>query len=153
MQKIKHRLRDLFSHFLLINDTPHRIAAGFGLGIFFGVIPGLGILATVFFTAILGLNEIAALAGVLGANLWLTVVLLPLAAGIGGFLFDISSQELINQFELIAHKEWQLLFSKTIFFEIALPLLVGFFITALAVALLCYLFLYLLLKNHKVEIH
>ena len=139
--------------FFLINDTPHKIATGFALGVFLGIVPGEGVTATIVLASLFGLNRLAATSGVLATNMWSTFVVLPLAAQIGAWIFRENYQSLTAQFEATYRQGFKFLFSKYIFFEIALPVAVGFIIVALAIALLAYISIWFLMKNRKMPIH
>lgn len=148
------KFKNFFKKFFLINDSPHKIAAGAALGIFLGIVPGEGVLATLFFAAIFRLNKLAATAGVLATNMWTTFAVLPLAALIGSFIFQENYSDLINKFHqynnLDTAKEF-FLFSLSIFSSTFLPLLVGFFVVAGVIAIGFYFLLYYFLKKRKIN--
>lgn len=149
-----NKLKNYLKKFFLINDTPHKIAGGAALGIFLGIFPGEGVLSTLFFSAIFRLNKLSATAGVLAVNMWTTFLVLPLAAFIGSFLFNEKYSNLIDQFRQYKHLDTikeTLLFSLSIFSEAFLPLLVGFFIVAGAIAIGFYFLLYSFLKRKHIE--
>lgn len=139
--------------FFLINDTPHKIAAGFALGVFLGTIPGGGPLVSLIASSLLGLNRLAAISGALATNLWLTAAILPLSAKIGTLIFREDYQSLIAQFQANYHLGYKFFLSNFVIFEIALPLTIGFIIVALAIALLAYLGVWFLMKNRKMPIY
>jgi uncharacterized protein (DUF2062 family) len=152
MKKFIEKIKKFFLRFLLINDTPHKIAAGFSLGAFLGIIPGEGLGATLVLSSLLRFNRLAATAGVLTFNIWSTFFALPPATFVGSFLFQKNSQEILSDFhrnfDLIGYKVF---LSKMIFFDLALPLAVGFLIVAGIIALFLYLLLYFLLCKRKIE--
>ncbi len=84
---MNERIKIFFKKFFLINDTPHKIAAGAALGIFLGIVPGEGVMTTLVLASLFRFNRAAALIGVLATNMWTTLAVLPLAAGVGSFLF------------------------------------------------------------------
>src|SRR4030043_1080833 len=142
---MKKKIRDYIKQFFLIDETPHKVAGGAALGVFLGMTPGEGVLITLFFAYIFRLNRLAALAGVLAVNMWTTVLVLPFAAAIGGFIFRVNPQMLSNDFHESLSLGWQYLFSWNVLRETAVPLLVGYIIFAGSVALLIYFgLLYLL---------
>lgn len=149
MAYLKNKIKNLLKRFFLIDDTPHKIAAGAALGIFFGIAPGEGVATTLIFASILRFNRLAATAGVLAANMWTTVLVLPFAAAVGAFIFGKNYSELISQFHHVNGSYLQLFFSKILFFDITLPLFVGFFAVAGIIALLVYFILILLLIRQR----
>lgn len=149
---MKKRIRDYIKKFFLIDDTPHKVAGGAALGIFLGIVPGEGVLATLFLAYIFRLNRLAALAGVLSVNMWTLIFVLPIAATIGGIIFHIDPRTLSESFHHSASLGWEFLFSWNVFREVAWPLLVGFVVFAGSVAALVYfglLFLLIKRKNQK----
>lgn len=147
MKKIKIFLKDFF----LIDDSPGKIAAGAALGIFLGIIPGEGFFSTLFFAYIFRFNRLAAIAGVSLFNMWTTFIILPISAGVGAFIFKTNPQELIANFNGTYHLGLKYFFSKIIFLELLLPLVVGFILVAGVIALTFYFLIYFLLKYKKIK--
>ena len=149
---MKKKIRDYIKQFFLIDDTPHKVAGGAAAGVFLGITPGEGVLITLFFAYIFRLNRLAALAGVLAVNMWTTVLVLPFAAAIGGFIFRVNPQTLSNDFHESLSLGWQYLFSWNVLRETALPLLVGYAVFAGTIAALIYFgLLYLLIRRKKIK--
>ncbi|MDI6778336.1 MAG: DUF2062 domain-containing protein [Patescibacteria group bacterium] len=156
MGYLKNRIKEFLKRFFLIDDTPHKIAAGAALGVFFGISPGEGVATTLIFASILRFNRLAATAGVLAVNMWTTILVLPLAATTGAFLFGVNHSELVSQFNSLNGNYFQLFLSKVFFREVTLPLLVGFVVVAGIIALLVYtglLFLIIRRQKHKKSEH
>ncbi len=147
------KIKNFVRKFFLINDTPYKIAAGFALGVFLGIIPGEGVTVTIVLASLFGFNRLAATSGVLATNMWSTFVVLPLAGQIGAWVFRENYQSLIEQFNATYHLGFKFLFSKYIFFEIALPMAVGFLIVSLGIALLSYAVIWFLMNTRKMPIH
>jgi len=151
---MKNKFRQLLEKFFLINDTPQKIAGGAALGIFLGMFPGEGVLATLLFSTIFRLNKLSATAGVLATNMWATFLLLPPSVAIGSFLFQKNYSELMGQFNQFHQtntiKETFLL-SLSIFSISALPILIGFLITAGTISIGFYFLLYFVLKRKHIE--
>jgi uncharacterized protein (DUF2062 family) len=145
------KAKEYIKRFFLINDTPHKVAAGFALGIFWGIMPGEGVATTLITAYFLRFNRFSATAGVLASNMWATFIVLPLAAITGGFLFNVNPQKLIDNFNATYELGWKYFFSETIFLKILTPFFVGFFIVSVAIALFFYFLFYFLLKYKKVE--
>jgi uncharacterized protein (DUF2062 family) len=148
---MKNKLTKFISRFFLINDTPQKIAGGAALGIFLGIFPGEGVLATLFFATIFRFNKLSATAGVLAVNMWATALVLPLAAAIGCLFFGIEYDYLIGQFNANYQAGFKNFLVGTIFFDIAVPLLVGFFVVSGLIASGFYFLLYFILKRKHIE--
>ncbi|MFA6383061.1 MAG: DUF2062 domain-containing protein [Parcubacteria group bacterium] len=147
MEKIKI----FFRQFFLMNDTPHKIAGGAALGVFLGIVPGEGLLTTLVLASLFCLNRLAATAGVLAANMWATLALLPFSAAVGGFIFGTNGNTLIADFDRTYHLGFKFFLSKAILLDVALPLVVGFIIVAGTIAAGTYILLLYLLTHHKIE--
>ncbi len=149
-----NKFKKFLEKFFLIDDTPKKIAGGVALGIFLGIFPGEGVLSALFFSTIFRLNRLAATAGVLATNMWMTIIILPLSAGVGSFIFRENYSNLIRQFQTYRQfdtiKE-TLLFSVSVLYDFALPLLVGFFIVAGAISIGFYFLLYFFLKKKHIK--
>lgn len=146
-----NKFKNFLKNFFLIDDSPHKVAGGVAVGIFMGIVPGEGLLSTLLFAYILRFNRLSALTALVAVNMWMTLIVLPLAAITGGFLFGVSSQSLINTFQNTYTLGWNYFFSKIILFELILPLMIGFVIVALIIALSFYLLVYFLLKYKKIK--
>lgn len=153
MKILSAKIKKILLKFFLIDDTPHKVAGGAALGIFLGIIPGEGLTATIILSSLFHLNRLSAMAGVLAVNMWSTFFILPLATFVGAFLFNKNSQELIQNFNQNYHLiGYKFFLSKAVFFDLTLPLIAGFLITAGAIALCVYFALLYLLKNHKMKL-
>lgn len=137
--------------FFAIKDSAHNIAAGAALGIFFGILPGEGVGTTLVFASLLRLNGAAATLGVLATNMWTTFVVLPMAVFTGSFLFGQTSASLYDHFYQTYNLGWKYFLSKVIFFDLALPLMCGYLLVSVAIALFFYLFVLIFLKYFKIE--
>ncbi len=146
-----NKFKNLFKSFFLIDDSPHKVAGGVAMGIFMGIVPGEGFLSTLFFAYLFHFNRLSALASIAAVNMWTTLLVLPLAAITGGFLFGVSAQSLITSFQNTYTLGWNYFFSKVILFELILPLMVGFVIVAVIISLSFYLLVYFLLKYKKIK--
>jgi uncharacterized protein (DUF2062 family) len=142
-------MRNFFKQFFLINDTPHKIAAGAALGVFLGIAPGAGVAASVVLASIFRINRLAAIAGAIATNTWTLIFVLPLAAAIGGVMVGGNKASLIEQFNQIQHVGLTYLFSKEIFFHVVWPLTLGFMVVAGVIALFCYTLTFSLITMHR----
>lgn len=151
MNDIYQKIKTFFLKFFTLKDTPHKIAAGFALGTFLGIIPGEGVTASIILATIFRFNKASATSGALATNMWGSVAVFPLVAIVGGFLFNITPSYLTQQFSQTYHLGFRYFLSKTIFFDLALPLIVGFIIVAGVISLAAYFILYFLLKYNKIK--
>ncbi len=147
MRKIKTYIKKFF----LIDDTPHKVAAGFALGVFWGIMPGEGVATTIITAALLRFNRLSATAGVLASNMWATFIVLPLAATVGGFFFNVNPKLLIQNFNETYQLGLKYFFTETIIVEILTPFFVGFLTVSISISLFFYFTLYFLLKYRKIK--
>jgi len=137
----------LYEKFFKINDTPQRVALGFGIGVASGILPGTGPLAALFLAFIFRVNRASALLGSLLTNTWLSLVTFLLAIKTGSAIFNISWQSLRNDWgAAINHWHWQDLFSASIL-KIILPVVSGYLVISLALGLISYIAVLVILKN------
>lgn len=143
--------RLLYLKLVRINDSPQRIALGFGLGVFLGIFPGLGPVASLAAAMLLRVNRVSALLGCLITNTWISVVVFLLAVKSGAALFGLDAQAVVSEYkEYIRHfhvKDLMQASALTVF----LPVVVGYCIVGLAVALVVYgaVLLILLYVKHR----
>jgi len=146
----KEKIKYLLKKFFLINDTPHKVAAGAALGIFLGIIPGMGFLAALVLSSLFRFNRLAALIGAGIMNMWTTFLIFPPAAYAGGWMFGMKYENMKSCFENICQLGMKNFFSKAVFFDLTLPLIMGFLIVAGAIAFLVYFgLLYILCRRKK----
>ena len=147
MNKISAFFNTLYQKLFKINDTPQRIALGLGLGSALGMLPGTGPLAALFLAVVFKVNRASAFLGSLATNIWLSLVTFLLALKVGSAIFGVNWKTLKNGVKILfADFHWSYLF-KASFFEIIMPLLVGYFLIALVFGLLVYLISWLVIKN------
>ncbi|MFZ5982660.1 MAG: DUF2062 domain-containing protein, partial [Patescibacteria group bacterium] len=96
---MKQKFKTFLKKFFVINDTPEKIAGGAALGMFLGMIPGEGVISTLVLSSLFRLNRLAATAGVLATNMWMTFVILVPSALLGAFFSEKKYPELIDIFE------------------------------------------------------
>lgn len=137
--KLLRLIRYLYNKFILLNDSPQRIAIGFGLGVFLGMLPGTGPIASLAMAALLRVNKAAALAGSLLTNTWLSLVSLFFSVKIGAWIFGLKPQELFNQWQdFIRHPQWNP--------GLILPVFAGYLAISLALGIAAFCLIFSLLK-------
>ena len=135
---IKNYLKSIGQKLWHLNDSPHRIALGFALGIFFGILPGAGPIAAATVAFIFRVNPVAAVTGSLLTNTWLSFVtwipaleLGSLVTGGDGPGLYAQTQELIKNFSL--SNLWDISVVK-----ILKPFLIGNVVIAASLSLMTY---------------
>jgi len=142
-KKINNKLLELpksiFVRLFKINDTPQKIALGFGLGVFLGIMPGSGPIASLFLASILKVNRASALFGSLLTNTWLSIVTFLLSIKVGAYLMHLDWQGVYNGWILVLKDfHWVNLFKITIL-KIILPVILGYIIVSFFIGLIAYL--------------
>ncbi len=142
-------LKLIYSKLFKINDSPQKIALGFGLGVFLGILPGTGPVASLFLAFLLRLNRASALLGSLLVNTWINIVTFLLAIKIGSVIMGLNWQQVYNE-SLLIFKNFHFagLFRLPVF-KIILPLLIGYFIIALCAGVFAYIIVLVILSRIK----
>lgn len=108
---IKGFFKSIYQKVVLIDDSPHKIAGGFALGVFLGILPGLGPIASVALAYPLRVNKAAALAGSLLTNSWFSVLTFAVALKVGSFLTGTDWHKIYTDAKaLVEHFQWQKFF-------------------------------------------
>lgn len=130
----------IYLKLIRINDSPQKIAAGFGLGVFLGILPVTGPIAALFLALVLRLNRASALLGSILTNTWFSVLTFILSIKIGSAIMNLNWQE-TNRNWIRFLKDFSFLnLFKVSALKIILPIIIGYFIVALSVAFTLYLF-------------
>ena len=149
LDKAAKFLKLTYLKLIRIDDTPHKIAVGLGLGVFAGVMPFAGPIVAVFLAILFKANRISAFLGGLLTNTWITVIAFFFSIKIGAFLFGVDGN--------IIRARWTALFKdfhlSTLFklsaFEIILPVLTGYIVIALSSACAAYIAAIIIVKSIK----
>jgi hypothetical protein len=149
--KARDFLKLIYIKLIRIDDTPHKIAIGFGLGVFAGVMPFAGPIAAVFLAVLFKVNRISAFLGSLLTNTWITILAFVFSIRIGSFLFGLDAE--------IIRSRWTALFKdfhlssllKLSVIEIILPVLTGYLIIAAFSGLVAYAAVHIIMKFVKLK--
>lgn len=131
MNKLQKIFKTLYDKLFHINDSPQKVALGFGLGIFLGVLPGTGPIAALTLAVLLKANKASALIGSLLVNTWINIVTLILAVKIGSTLLGLN---------------WEKVYHDLSMKNIAIPIFLGYFIISFILGLAGYLIVLVVLK-------
>jgi len=121
------------------NDTPQKKALGFGVGVFLGVLPATGPLASIFVASFLRLNRGAALLGSLLTNTWLGVAIFVVSAKVGSFVMGIDWLDAVYHWTIFLQNFHLKNLFKVGFLELILPVILGYFLVSFAIGILAYL--------------
>jgi len=138
----------LYKKIVKINDTPQKIALGLGLGVFTGILPGTGPLASLFLALVFRANRASALLGSLLTNTWLSLATFFLSVKIGSALMGLSWHTVKDAWiEFLDNFNWANLFKSSVL-RTALPVILGYFVVAFCLGVLVYLTALLLLTRN-----
>ncbi len=153
-ERFSRFLKLIYIKIFRINDTPQKIALGLGLGVFSGIMPGMGPLVAMFLAFILRSNRASALLGSILTNTWLSFLTFFLALKTGSLIlrteWQITYQNWLN---FLAGFKWIDLFRVSLL-RIILPIIIGYLAIAFCLGLLVYIttliiiIIMKLLKNH-----
>ena len=129
----------LYLRIIRMNDSPQRIAIGFGLGAFMGIIPGTGPLAALVLAAALRVNKAAAFLGGLLTNTWISFLAIIFSIKVGSALLHLNWQQVYADWQAVLKNFHWIHLLDTSILKIILPVLVGYFIIALGFGILTYL--------------
>ena len=129
--KISRILNLLYAKVFQINDTPQKIALGLGLGVFSGILPGTGPLASLFLAFVFRVNRASALLGSLLTNTWLSIVTFVLAVKVGSAILRVDWRQLQQDWiSNLKGLHWLGLFKASVL-KIIFPVMLGYLETAL----------------------
>jgi uncharacterized protein len=148
-EKISRFFKLIYIKLIKIDDSPHKIAIGFGLGVFAGVMPFAGPFVAVFLAIIFKVNKISAFLGGLITNTWITVLAFLFSIKVGSFLFRLDGNIIRDRWMALL-KDFHLAnFFKLSVLEIALPVLTGYIVLAFFSAIAAYGIIFIVLKIIK----
>jgi uncharacterized protein (DUF2062 family) len=123
-----------------INDSPQKIALGFALGVFLGVMPGTGPTDTLLLALLFRLNRASALLGCFLTNTWTTILTFLLAIKAGSYIMGLDWHSIYAASQqLLKHFHWFDLL-KLSALKILFPVIIGYIVISLFFAFLSYLF-------------
>ena len=139
----------LYLKLFRINDSPHRVAAGVGIGFFCGIMPGTGPIAALFLALVLRVNRAAALLGSLATNTWLSIVTFLLSIKLGSAIMGLDWQVVRSDWQLFLNEfRWLNLFKLPIL-RIILPVIIGYALIGVFLGLVTYVGTLIILTKLK----
>jgi uncharacterized protein (DUF2062 family) len=132
LKKIIEFLRSVYLKLFKIDDSPQKVALGFGLGVFLGIFPGTGPFASLILALLLRFNRAAAVIGCLATNAWISVLAFVLAMQAGALIFGL---------------DWKTMKSTPLKF--VLPISAGYVLIGLIFGSISYLATLVIIKSVK----
>lgn len=149
MSGIARFFKKIYLRLFRINDTPNKVALGFGLGVFLGVFPGSGPVAAFFLAIALRVNKAAALLGSILTNTWLSIPVFFAAVKTGSVVTGISPYDIRNGWSaLMSDFSWAKLAGVS-FYKIITPIAIGYAVVSFCMALAAYGIILAVLKYSK----
>lgn len=132
-----------------IDDTPQKIALGFGLGVFLGVMPGAGPIAALVVSFLFKVNRVSALLGSILTNTWLSMPVFVLSVKTGSVVTGVSYNSISDGWaSIIKSFEWGKLFQLSMY-QVIFPVLIGYLIVSAVIAVLAYIIILFAAKRMK----
>lgn len=129
----------LYLKLFRLNDSPQRVAMGFGIGAFLGILPGTGPLAALLLATFLRINKAAAFLGSFLTNTWLSLVTILLSVKIGAAVMGLEWHNVWDTWQkLIKDFHWKQILDAS-FLKLILPVIVGYFLLSAMLGLLVYI--------------
>lgn len=147
-QFFKKTIDLIFSKLFKINDSPQKIALGMALGVFSGIMPGTGPLAALFLAFVFRANRAAALFGSILTNTWISIVTFILAIKAGSAILKMNWQEVQQKAQILVNDFSWVRFFKLSFFDVLLPVLIGYIAIGLILGALSYLITLLIIRRN-----
>ena len=139
LDKISRFFKFIYLKLFRINDSPQRIAIGFGLGVFLGVLPFTGPIAALAASFLFRVNRASALLGSILTNTWISIPVFLLSLRAGACITGVKYQELNAGWSSII-KDFHLSVLLDIgVYKVLLPILAGYVAVSLMIGLATYL--------------
>jgi len=148
---MKNFFKFAYEKLFRINDSPQRIALGFGIGAFSGITPGIGPLTALALALIFRANRAAAVIGTILTNTWLSFLTFILSIKAGSAILGGSWQEVYQSWtSLLRDFSFSKLLDASVV-RIVLPVAIGYLTMGAVFGLLTYVvtLLILLIKRRK----
>jgi len=137
--KVLRFIRLLYLKIFRINDSPQKIAQGMALGVFVGIMPGMGPVIALFLAFIFRTNRASALLGSFFTNTWMSVLTFLLSIKIGSAIIGLDWHVVYEGWlNLTRHFQWKDLLDPAIL-RLALALVTGYLVIAIVLGVVTYL--------------
>ena len=149
LNKVFRFFRLLYLKLFRIDDSPQKIALGFGLGVFLGVMPGMGPIAALAIAILIKVNRVAALLGSILTNTWLSIPVFFMAVKTGSAATGASYESIKDSWSsLMSNFGWNKLIHVSLN-DVLIPVIVGYAIVSLSIGIAAYVIAFLVSKYRK----
>ena len=146
---IKNIFKSFYKRVVNIHDSPQKVALGFALGIFSGILPGVGPVVAFALASFFRINTIAAVSGSLLTNTWLSLVTFVLAVKVGAAVTGADWQKISQDTkDLLEDLPPKNLLDVSIL-KILYPMFVGYILIGLVLAAVTYVLVLTIFKLKK----
>lgn len=152
-EKLQRFFKLIYVKLVRINDSPLKIALGFGLGSFVGVMPAVGPIAALTLAFIFRVNRASALLGCILFNTWLGIVVFLLAVKTGSKVMGLSYESVYEGWNLLIKNFHFSSLLKLSVYEVLIPISVGYFIISLCLGVFMFGIVFVVarkIKNKKI---
>lgn len=146
---IKTWFNKLYEELTMVNETPHRVALSFGVGVFLGILPFTGVLAAIAVALMFRLNKAAAILGSAITNTWLGLLVFGLAVKIGAHITGVEWETVSLQMKSLMKSFSLKLLQEIDIWSAFSAMLAGYFIISLILALFGYVIALIVISWHR----
>lgn len=143
---MKENIKNLIRKVIGIEDTPHKIAFGFAIGVFWGVFPtvGIGTILSIIFASLFRVNRVSAIAGSLFGLPIFSLIYTVISLVIGGLILGENWSDIMLLITEVREKGWRhiMRYGITIYS-------VGIIILSLLLSFIAYIFILYIVKIYK----
>jgi uncharacterized protein (DUF2062 family) len=138
----------IFAKLLKINSSAQKVALGFGLGVFSGILPGTGPLFAIFLAFVFKANRAAAVLASILTNTWFSIATFVLAIKVGSVILNLHWQKVQQKAGLLFKDASLAKFLKFSFFDVLLPIFIGYLAIGVILGLVSYLIILLIMRRY-----
>jgi len=138
MKRLIRLLKLAYIKLVRINDTPQKVALGFGLGVFAGIMPGFGTLLGLLFAFILKANSASVLIAALLTNTWFTVLAIIPAIKLGSGILGWHWSNVYSEWALFIKDFHWVKLIKPETYRFLLPVIIGYLVISVLAGILAY---------------
>ena len=152
LDQIKRLAKLAYLKLFRINDSPLKIALGFGLGAFVGVMPGIGPVIALLLAFLFRVNRASAFLGSILFNTWVSFIALVFSIKVGAAVMGRNYNDVYAAWTgIFKGFKWEKLLEVSVY-DVLLPMGVGYLIVSLVFAVVAGVVVYMIvlrIRNRK----